>query len=173
MKKIFVIGILLLLATATFGQDDQKIATNSLIFKSFEQKNGFSRTGVSFNYFASTLGFSFDFFINGILSVDVAFDGVYSFQDYYSGQSIGAKLWLKKIQSTNKLYPFVGLGYSEIKSSKFLIKSGSYYDVPVGVRYFFTSGLQITYSYNLRNAFTNNMFLNKISNFTFGVGWRF
>ena len=173
MKKIFVLGVSLSLATVSFSQDDNKVVTNSLMFKSFEQNNGFSRTGVSFNYFLYTIGFSFDFFINSSLSVDVAYDGVYSFEDYYSGQSLSVKYWPIKIRSTNKLYPFVGLGLSKIKSSKYLIKNGTYLALPIGVRYLFSSGLQVTYHFNLSPLIIEENLYSTLTCFTFGVGWRF
>jgi hypothetical protein len=177
MKKIFVIIITILLAKVSFCQDDQKLATNSLMFKSFEQENGFSRTGVSFNYYRPTLGFSFDFFINRSFSFDVAFDGVYSLDDYYTGRAASVKYWPKRIRSTNKLYPFLGIGLSEGKGAIYLIENRDYIHFPVGVRYFFSSGLQVSYHLNISPAlFVENKsycLFSTLTCFTFGVGWRF
>jgi hypothetical protein len=168
----------MLLASSAFGQVEKKDTTNSLLFKSFEQKNGFSRTGLSFNYFASTLGFSFDFFINRSFSVDVAIDGVYGFDAYYTGRAASVKYWPKRIRSTNKLYPFLGVGLSEGKGYIHLIKSRDYLHFPVGVRYFFSSGLQVSYHLNISPALfdrkENFYYLyTTLTCFTFGVGWRF
>jgi hypothetical protein len=173
MKILFVISISLLLASSAFGQVEKKDTTNSLLFKSFEQKNGFSRTGVSFNYFLYSIGFSFDFFISGRLSVDVAFEGVYSYDNYYTGQSIGAKFWPIKVRSTNKLYPYFGLGYSDVKSTKYLNKNGNFLDLPIGARYLFSSGLQISYHFNFSPLIIEKDLYKTAACFTFGVGWRF
>jgi hypothetical protein len=131
---------------------------------------------VSFNYFASTLGFSFDFFVNRSFSVDVAIDGVYGFDAYYTGRAASVKFWPKRIRSTNKLYPFLGVGLSEGKGYEHLIKSRDYLHFPVGVRYFFSSGLQVSYHLNVSPMlFSGELryLYSTLTCFTFGVGWRF
>jgi hypothetical protein len=179
MRKIFAHCMLLLLATAALGQDEEKIETNSLMFKSFEQKNGFCRSSVSFNYYRPTLGYSFDFFINRSFSIDVAFDGVYSFDEYYTGLYAGVKYWPKRISSTNKLYPFLGIGLSEGKGARLLIENRDYLHFPVGVRYFFNSGLQVTYHLNISSGIFSRdsdylrYLYSTLAFSTIGIGWRF